>query len=168
MRITKPFALLTVTALCVFLLHVPATAEERFGPWVYYAPYYFPPEGACNGHCLSANSFLPTYESPNPPEPNGERPPRPPREARQPTKVSAHRPHAGSPSMDAPPPRQSGSNRFGPIEKPRRAKAGEKEDSLKSILRQKSRPADTPDQPSGSSRPQPVSPSAPGQSPRSY
>ena len=168
MRYTKAALVLIVAASFVLLLQVPAPAEERFGPWVYYAPYYFPPDGTCNGLCLSPSAFLPTYESPNPPEPNGERPPRPPREARQPTKVAAHTPHTGPSSMDAPPPRQSGSNRFSPIEKPRRAKAGEQGESLKSILRQKSRPTETPDLPSGSSRPQPVSPSAPGERPRSF
>ncbi|MBI5251151.1 MAG: hypothetical protein HY912_16810 [Desulfomonile tiedjei] len=44
-------------------------AGERFGPWKYYAPYYFPPEG-CMGHCWSPLDFLPTYETPPPPRPS--------------------------------------------------------------------------------------------------
>jgi hypothetical protein len=166
MRITKPTLLLIVAALFVCLLHIPSLAEERFGPWVYYAPYYFPPGGACEGVCLSPASFLPTYESPNPPEPVWEKPPRPPRDDCPPAKMASRRPHTGPSSVGAPPPRQSGTTRISPIEKPRRAKASDQGDSLKSILRQKSRPADPPERSSRSNRPEPLSPSAPGDVPR--
>ena len=44
-------------------------AGERFGPWRYYAPYYFPP-GGCLGHCWSPLDFMPTYETPPPPRPS--------------------------------------------------------------------------------------------------
>ena len=50
--------------------------EERFGPWRYYAPYYFPPDRCCLGHCLSPDDFRPTYESPNPLQPRNDAPPR--------------------------------------------------------------------------------------------
>jgi hypothetical protein len=44
-------------------------AGERYGPWRYYAPYYFPP-GGCDGHCWSPLDFMPTYESPLPQRPS--------------------------------------------------------------------------------------------------
>lgn len=66
--------------LLVLVLTFPFQAlshtEERFGPWLYYAPYYFPPDGCCLGHCLSPDDFRPTYESPNPPQPKNDAPPR--------------------------------------------------------------------------------------------
>jgi hypothetical protein len=67
MRICKPvLASLAVIALVV-ALQAPAFAmEERFGPWVYYAPYYFPPDNMCMGCFLSPLDWLPRYESPNP------------------------------------------------------------------------------------------------------
>ncbi len=49
--------------------------EERFGPWLYFAPYYFPPDRGCLGHCFSADDFRPIYESPNPPQPKNDAPP---------------------------------------------------------------------------------------------
>ncbi len=49
--------------------------EERFGPWLYYTPYYFPPDGCCLGHCFSQDEFRPTYEAPNPPQPRNDAPP---------------------------------------------------------------------------------------------
>jgi len=50
--------------------------EERFGPWLYYAPYYFPPDRCCLGYCFSPDDFRPTYESPNPSQPKDDAPPR--------------------------------------------------------------------------------------------
>lgn len=44
--------------------------EPRFGPWVYFAPYYFPPDDCCCGYCFGPMDFLPQYESPNPPIPS--------------------------------------------------------------------------------------------------
>ncbi|HMK33871.1 MAG TPA: hypothetical protein VK463_02310 [Desulfomonilaceae bacterium] len=54
-----------------------AHAELRFGPWVYYAPYYYPPDNQCL-EFVSPMDFLPRYESPNPPVPSfdpGDNPP---------------------------------------------------------------------------------------------
>ena len=67
------FALLVLT--CIFPFQALSQSEERFGPWLYYAPYYFPPDGRCLGHCLSPDDFRPTYESPNPPQPKNDAPP---------------------------------------------------------------------------------------------
>ena len=72
------------TAVGIFILLVLTFAfpfqalsdtEERFGPWLYYAPYYFPPDRCCLGHCFSPDEFRPTYESPNPPQPKNDAPP---------------------------------------------------------------------------------------------
>lgn len=43
-----------------------AFPEERFGPWLYYAPYYFPRHGACEGFRFGPESFVPQYETPPP------------------------------------------------------------------------------------------------------
>lgn len=43
-------------------------AEMRFGPWAYYAPYYFPQN--VPGCPINPVDQLPTYESPNPPLPS--------------------------------------------------------------------------------------------------
>jgi hypothetical protein len=52
-----------------------SNTEERFGPWLYFAPYYFPPDGCCLGYCFSPDEFRPVYESPNPPQPKNDAPP---------------------------------------------------------------------------------------------
>jgi hypothetical protein len=62
------FAILTITF--VIASQVPSQAEERFGPWVYYAPYYYPPDNLCLACVQSPLDFLPRYESPNPPIPS--------------------------------------------------------------------------------------------------
>jgi hypothetical protein len=70
MRIVKPF-LITLAAIALVIgLHVSASAEERFGPWAYYAPYYFPLDSSCLGHLLSPADYVPRYESPLPPKPS--------------------------------------------------------------------------------------------------
>jgi hypothetical protein len=62
------FAIFTITF--VIASQVPSYAEERFGPWVYYAPYYYPPDNLCLACVSSPLDFLPRYESPNPPIPS--------------------------------------------------------------------------------------------------
>jgi hypothetical protein len=87
---TRLVLVAALMALVLFALPVTSHAEERFGPWVYYAPYYFPPDKCCLGHCFGPDDFLPRYESPNPPEPPNNVPPPMPRPPRQSVrKVSA-------------------------------------------------------------------------------
>lgn len=62
------FTLLVLVAL-IFGLQGPACGEERFGPWKYFAPYYFPVDKSCLGHCFGPDDFLPRYETPPPPKP---------------------------------------------------------------------------------------------------
>jgi hypothetical protein len=62
-------ALLLLVAL-FFALQLPAYSEERFGPWKYFAPYYFPPDKCCMGHCFGPDDVFPRYETPPPPKPN--------------------------------------------------------------------------------------------------
>jgi hypothetical protein len=59
----------------------PAHAELRFGPWVHFAPYYFPSAASGLGLCFSPEDFAPKYESPNPlrPRSDGYCPPPAPR-----------------------------------------------------------------------------------------
>ncbi len=49
--------------------HASADTGFRFGPWLYFAPYYFPSSGSCMGICFTPAHFIPRYESPNPPAP---------------------------------------------------------------------------------------------------
>jgi hypothetical protein len=67
------FAVLALSFVCPF--QALSDTEERFGPWLYYAPYYFPPDRCCLGYCFSADEFRPVYESPNPPQPRNDAPP---------------------------------------------------------------------------------------------
>lgn len=54
----------------IFAMQVPAYSEERFGPWKYFAPYYFPPEKCCLGYCFGPDDLFPRYETPPPPRPS--------------------------------------------------------------------------------------------------
>jgi|GEM_PF-1539547 len=66
-RMAVPIALLVGL---LFAWHVPAHSEERFGPWKYFAPYYFPPDKCCLGHCFGPDDLFPRYETPPPPKPS--------------------------------------------------------------------------------------------------
>jgi hypothetical protein len=41
----------------------------RFGPFKYFAPYYFPSDGCCRGLWLKPEHYRPLYEDPNPTSP---------------------------------------------------------------------------------------------------
>jgi len=116
--------LLIALALVLAIVPVAAAIETVdtgfvFGPWKYFAPYYFPINGQCAGICFTPADFVPKYESPNPPPPgpyNGPIMPPPP------TKVSAAKMHAPLPPAEryTPAPRQSptGSRAMRPIQPP--------------------------------------------------
>jgi hypothetical protein len=70
MRIVKPVLIALAAIVLIIGIHASAGADERFGPWVYYAPYYFPPDSSCFGHLLSPADYVPRYESPLPPKPS--------------------------------------------------------------------------------------------------
>jgi hypothetical protein len=70
MRTRKTLLLCVLVVLSTIALAASSHAEERFGPWLYFAPYYFPPDGCCLGYCFGPNDFRPRYESPNPPIPS--------------------------------------------------------------------------------------------------
>ncbi len=78
---TSRLALIFTFALlaCAFAAQAEAYTGYRFGPFLYYAPYYFPPNGSCMGQCFTPDDFKPQYEDPNPlPPPMGRFPaPRP-------------------------------------------------------------------------------------------
>lgn len=82
-------ALLVLTVVLLATGVAYAQTGERFGPWLYYAPYYFPQGGLCKGYCLSPDDFVPRYEDPNPEAPAPVRP-LPPRKRIRKT----HRGHA--------------------------------------------------------------------------
>lgn len=52
------FVVLALSFLCPFTAL--SNTEERFGPWLYYAPYYFPPDGCCLGYCFRQTSYAPS------------------------------------------------------------------------------------------------------------
>jgi len=66
MNIQKIALLPLFAAIIVFAGHLPAWADLRFGPWVYYAPYYLAPIPNCPGLCFTDQDFIPKYQSPNP------------------------------------------------------------------------------------------------------
>jgi hypothetical protein len=66
-----------------------SVAEERFGPWLYYAPYYYPPNMVFAGRPLVPQDFAPKYESPNPPQPSNAAPPCSVAPQKPPVKVSS-------------------------------------------------------------------------------
>lgn len=68
MRNRKILLLVVLTMVTVGVVSI-CHAGERYGPWKYYAPYYFPPDG-CLGCCWSALDFLPKYETPPPARPS--------------------------------------------------------------------------------------------------
>lgn len=88
---------------------LPSHAEVRFGPWVYYAPYYYPPDNQCLACVNSPLDFLPRYESPNPPapsyDPGPQCPPMPPAKTKVRKSAALHAP--GSQSISKPPVRRA-------------------------------------------------------------
>jgi hypothetical protein len=70
MRIRKTLLLCVLAILSTIAIAASSQAEQRFGPWAYFAPYYFPPDGCCLGYCFGPDDFRPRYESPNPPIPS--------------------------------------------------------------------------------------------------
>jgi len=70
MRISKVLLVCVFTIISAIVVQSSSHAEPRFGPWLYYAPYYFPPDGCCLGYCFGPDDFRPRYESPNPPLPS--------------------------------------------------------------------------------------------------
>jgi hypothetical protein len=90
--------------LVVVTFALPSHAEVRFGPWVYYAPYYYPPDNQCLACVTSPLDFLPRYESPNPPapsyDPGPQCPPMPPAKAKVRNSAALHAP--GSRAISTP------------------------------------------------------------------
>ncbi|MEW6114377.1 MAG: hypothetical protein AB1664_19745 [Thermodesulfobacteriota bacterium] len=68
-------ALFALLALVGVAADIQADTGYVFGPWKYFAPYYFPRGGCCLGYVLSPHDYLPKYEDPNPPVPGLPLPP---------------------------------------------------------------------------------------------
>jgi hypothetical protein len=67
MKNKRTFALLLLVAASLTLGAAAHSYDgARFGPWLYYAPYYFPRSGCCKGFCFGPADFRPTYEDPLP------------------------------------------------------------------------------------------------------
>ncbi|MBI5568810.1 MAG: hypothetical protein HY914_02600 [Desulfomonile tiedjei] len=86
---THKAALVLVLIAVIAAFPAASSAEQRFGPWAYYAPYYFPPGLACIGHCFTPLDLLPRYESPNPEPPSSAVPPCTAGPPARPAKVAA-------------------------------------------------------------------------------
>ncbi len=89
-----------------FAIAAPAgsQAELRFGPWVYWAPYYYPSPEKLRALGFKSEDFAPRYQSPNPVPPGseGDYIPPPPR---RPRKVASRvpSPHGSqSPAVSTP------------------------------------------------------------------
>ena len=67
MRISKVLLICVFTIISAIALQTSSHAEPRFGPWLYYAPYYFPPDGCCLGYCFGPDDFRPRYRVTQPP-----------------------------------------------------------------------------------------------------
>jgi hypothetical protein len=97
---------LILILVAAFALAAPAgsQAELRFGPWVYWAPYYYPSPEKLRALGFKPEAFAPRYQSPNPlpPGSEGECMPAPPP---RPRKVASRPPRAHgaqSPAVSAP------------------------------------------------------------------
>jgi len=53
-------------AISLFTITAYADVEPPFGPWRYFAPYYYAPNHTCEGFLLTPEQFMPRYEVPNP------------------------------------------------------------------------------------------------------
>lgn len=101
MKYSKAAFILALTAATIMTAALgDSHAQSRFGPFLHYAPYYFPKDG-CKGFCFSAEDYRPMYEDPNPlPPPRGRMPVPKPR----PSKVKPHLAQGPMmPFMHAPP-----------------------------------------------------------------
>lgn len=85
-------SILIIAVVCAFAIQATAQAELRFGPWVYWAPYYYPSPEKLRQLGFTSKDFAPRYQSPNPiaPKSDGYVPPPPP-----PRKVAARSPQRG-------------------------------------------------------------------------
>ncbi len=88
MRISRLALILTLAVACAAAMPADSQAELRFGPWVYWAPYYYPSPEKLRALGFRPEDFAPRYQSPNPlpPGAEGECLPPPPR---RPTKVAS-------------------------------------------------------------------------------
>ncbi|GEM_PF-783489 len=66
--IQRPIRSILFVSLVISTLALTAYAdvEPPFGPWRYFAPYYFAPNHTCNSFLLTPDQFKPRYEVPNP------------------------------------------------------------------------------------------------------
>ncbi len=55
-----------MTVIIGFAFPVWADLGTVFGPWRYYAPYYFPPQVTQEGTCFTPDQLKPRYQDPNP------------------------------------------------------------------------------------------------------
>lgn len=83
----RTILLILALAATVVAVQTPCSAELRFGPWVFWAPYYYPSPEKMKNLGLKPEDFAPRYQAPNPlpPPSDGYCPPPPPR----PRKVAA-------------------------------------------------------------------------------
>lgn len=84
MRSSRFAIILILAATLALVAAAGSQAELRFGPWVYWAPYYYPSPEKLQALGFKPEDFAPRYQSPNPLSPGSEgeclpAPPPPPR-----------------------------------------------------------------------------------------
>jgi len=103
MRSSRLALILILAAAFALAAAAGSQAELRFGPWVYWAPYYYPSPEKLRALGFKPEDFAPRYQAPNPLPPGSEgecMPPPPP-----PPRKVASRPHSAN--AVAPPVRNS-------------------------------------------------------------
>ena len=105
MRLIRFASLLLIAAAFVITVTAGAQAELRFGPWVYWAPYYYPSPEKMRMLGFHTKDFAPRYQEPNPiaPKSDGYVPPPPPIRkvaARSPRRVRMAPPSTSAPQLN--------------------------------------------------------------------
>ena len=96
------------------LMPATSSADLRFGPWVYWAPYYYPPPEMMQHLGFKPEDFAPRYQSPNP-APPPDCPPPPPMTPNRVVSKAAFKREVNGPVMEAPPARRSSPMRPGAV-----------------------------------------------------
>jgi hypothetical protein len=100
MKLNNSTSVLTIFIVLFAAAQGLADTGKTYGPWRYFAPYYFSPSRSCLGIPLTPDDFKAKYELPNPRVP-GKPVPAPPETKVRP-KVMAPRPMPSQPVVNRP------------------------------------------------------------------
>jgi hypothetical protein len=103
MRSCRFITILIIAAAFVVAAQASSQAELRFGPWVYWAPYYYPSPEKLRMLGFHAKDFAPRYQSPNPIAPKSDGyVPAPRKRPRKVASRAAYRQRVRPPEMNRP------------------------------------------------------------------